>query len=99
MESNHTYPFSSYLTTAESMLVTVPSGVTEVVVIESACVVTNVSTDNESTVVSDLEEPHADKPTIVATKANANTFFIFNCLVVLLNNFMQYTKLFTKLQV
>jgi hypothetical protein len=65
------------------MLLTVPSGVTEVVVIESACAVVVESTVVESDVVSDLEEPHADKPTIVAKKANANTFFIlliFNCL-------------------
>ena len=33
------------------------------------------------------QEPHADKPTIVATKANANTFFIFNCFKLLLNCF------------
>jgi len=62
---------SPYLTTAESAAT------------ESACAVTVESTVVESTVVSDLEEPHADKPTIVATKANTNTFFIlliFNCL-------------------
>jgi len=74
------------------MLLTVPSGVTEVVVIESACVVVVESTVVESDVVSDLEPPHADKPTIVATKANANTFFIL--LIVYFKLFYKDTKTF-----
>jgi hypothetical protein len=74
------------------MLLTVPSGVTEVVVIESACAVVVESTVVESVVVSDLEEPHADKPTIVATKANANTFFIL--LIVYFKLFYKDTKTF-----
>ena len=78
------------------MLLTVPSGVTEVVVIESACAVVVESTVVESVVVSDLEEPHADKTTIVATKANANTFFIFNCFKLLLNCFTKIRNFFLK---
>jgi hypothetical protein len=74
------------------MLLTVPSGVTEVVVIESACAVVVESTVVESVVVSDLEPPHADKPTIVATKANANTFFIL--LIVYFKLFYKDTKTF-----
>jgi hypothetical protein len=74
------------------MLLTVPSGVTEVVVIESACAVVVESTVVESDVVSDLEEPHADKPTIVATKANANTFFIL--LIIYFKLFYKDTKTF-----
>jgi hypothetical protein len=74
------------------MLLTVPSGVTEVVVIESACAVVVESTVVESVAVSDLEEPHADKPTIVATKANANTFFIL--LIVYFKLFYKDTKTF-----
>jgi hypothetical protein len=70
VESNHTFLFSSYLATAES-------AATESVAIESACAATVESTVTESATASDLEPPHADKPTIVATKANANTFFIF----------------------
>jgi hypothetical protein len=74
------------------MLLTVPSGVTEVVVVESACAVVVESTVVESVAVSDLEEPHADKPTIVATKANANTFFIL--LIVYFKLFYKDTKTF-----
>jgi hypothetical protein len=74
------------------MLLTFPSGVTEVVVIESACAVVVESTVVESVVVSDLEEPHADKPTIVATKANANTFFIL--LIIYFKLFYKDTKTF-----
>jgi len=64
---------SPYLTTAESAAT------------ESACVVVVESTVVESAtlIAVVLFEPQADKPTIVATKANANTFFIlliFNCL-------------------
>ena len=77
------------------MLLTVPSGVTEVVEIESACAVVVESTDVESaTAVSDLEPPHADKTAIVATKANANTFFIFNCFKLLLNCFTNIRNFF-----
>jgi hypothetical protein len=74
------------------MLLTVPSGVTEVVVIESACAVVVESTVVESVAVSDLEPPHADKTTIVATKANANTFFIL--LIVYFKLFYKDTKTF-----
>jgi hypothetical protein len=72
---------SPYLTTAESAAT------------ESACAVVVESTDVESaTAVSDLEPPHADKTTIVATKANANTFFIL--LIVYFKLFYKDTKTF-----